>query len=410
MKRISLGSIATISSGGTPDRLRPDYWGGQIPWVKTGEIRFNTIRETEESISDAAVDGSSAKVYPSGTLLMAMYGQGKTRGQVAMLGISGAINQACAAISPLDRDDARYLFQYLAFQYTNIRRRSNTGNQENLNAELIRSIPVYYPKKPVRGKIADILGTWDKALEKLDALIAAKERRKQGLMQQLLTGKRRLKGFGATNRRTTRDRFGVYPADWCRVALGEITREVSTRNTDGRDLPVLSCTKHHGLVLSQEYFGRRVHAQDTGPYRVVGRGEFAYATNHVEEGSIGYQNVCEAGLVSPIYTVFRNTDAVDPEYLFRVLKSPLMVHLYRVNTSSSVNRRGSLRYDEFAGIHIWIPTTNEQRAIACVLHTCDREIRLLHRQRVALDEQKRGLMHRLLSGRMCVYRGVPYAC
>ena len=278
----------------------------------------------------------------------------------------------------------------------------SSSGLRTLSVGRIREIPVPFPPLPEQRKIAEILTTWDEALEKLDALIAAQDRRKQGLMQQLLTGRRRLKGFDASKGRDKRDRFGVYPADWKRVALGELTREVPARNTGGHELPVLSCTKHHGLVLSEEYFGKRVYAEDTSAYRVVARGEFAYATNHIEEGSIGYQNLCDAGLVSPIYTVFRSVGEVDDAYLFRVLESPLLVHLYRVNTSSSVDRRGSLRYDEFARIHIWLPGEAEQRAIATVLDTHDEELRLLRAQRTALDRQKRGLMQRLLTGRVRV--------
>ena len=149
-------------------------------------------------------------------------------------------------------------------------------------------------------------------------------------------------------------------------------------------------------------FGKKVYSDDTSNYRMVLRGEFAYATNHIEEGSIGYQNLCDAGLVSPIYTVFKATEEVDDTYLFRVLKSPLLVHIYRANTSSSVARRGSLRYDEFSAIHIWLPCKKEQTAIANILYTCDEELRLLRSQRTAIDQQKRGLMQRLLTGKIRV--------
>lgn len=128
----------------------------------------------------------------------------------------------------------------------------------------------------------------------------------------------------------------------------------------------------------------------------------SYATNHIEEGSIGYQNICDIGLVSPIYTVFKTEDAVDEAYFYRLLKSTLMIHLYRVNTSASVDRRGSLRYGEFAQIKINLPAKPEQRAIAAVLDTADAELRLLRRQRAALDQQKRGLMQQLLTGKVRV--------
>uniref|UniRef100_UPI0037847076 restriction endonuclease subunit S n=1 Tax=Prosthecobacter sp. TaxID=1965333 RepID=UPI0037847076 len=106
--------------------------------------------------------------------------------------------------------------------------------------------------------------------------------------------------------------------------------------------------------------------------------------------------------MSPIYTVFKTTEAVDDSYLFRVLKSPLLIHFYQINTSASVDRRGSLRYDEFSRIHIWLPSKEEQKAIAQVFDTADQQLTLLRTQRTALDQQKRGLMQRLLTGKLRV--------
>jgi type I restriction enzyme S subunit len=263
-----------------------------------------------------------------------------------------------------------------------------------------RVVPV--PPLPEQIRIAAILSTWDRAIETLESLIAAKDRRKQALMQQLLTGRKRLPGFDQSDGLTKRDRFERYPADWEALRLGQITTETGKRNSRGGEHPVLSCTKHHGLVLSEEYFGRRVHAEDTSNYRLVHRGEFAYATNHIEEGSIGYQDLCETGLVSPIYTVFKSNGRVSPNYLFRVLKSPLFLHLYQVNTSASVDRRGSLRYKEFSQLPIWLPSRSEQDAITSVFDTTDREL-TLHRQHLAtLRTQKRGLMQKLLTGQVRV--------
>jgi len=273
-----------------------------------------------------------------------------------------------------------------------------SDSMKKIQKGALLKLKVAVPPVSEQHKIADILSTWDAALEKLDALIAIKERRKKGLMQQLLTGEKRVKGFDKSNGKIKRDRFGAYPADWKNVSLGQITQEAITRNTSGMALPVLSCTKHQGLVLSEEYFGRRVYSANTSGYRVVTRGQFAYATNHIEEGSIGYQDVCDAGLVSPIYTVFRSVDEVEDRYLYRVLKSTLLVHLYRANTSASVARRGGLRYDEFARITVWLPCKDEQRAIAAILDTSDEELRLISTQRAAIDQQKRGLMQKLLTG------------
>jgi type I restriction enzyme S subunit len=300
--------------------------------------------------------------------------------------------------------NSKYLAAYLNSHIGQARMRGlHVGSSiVHINTSELAEFRVPIPPVPEQGKIADILTTWDRAIEKLESLIEAKKRRKKALLQQLLTGRLRLTGYSASGGRTRSDRFGTYPADWRRVALGEVTEEISTRNSRSGNLPVFSCTKHRGLVLSEEYFGRRVYAEDTSSYRVVERGEFAYATNHIEEGSIGYQNLCDAGLVSPIYTVFKTSDAVDDSYLFRVLKSPLLIHLYQVNTSASVDRRGSLRYDEFSRIHIWLPSHAEQAAIAHVFDTLDQELALFRTKCAALNQQKRGLMQILLTGKIRV--------
>ena len=123
--RLALGEIAQITSGGTPNRANPAYWGGDIPWVTTGEVHFNKITDTVEKITEQGLISSSAKLFPAGTLLMAMYGQGKTRGQMARLGISAATNQACAAICLRDDHDSDFFFHLLSSKYDSLRKLSN---------------------------------------------------------------------------------------------------------------------------------------------------------------------------------------------------------------------------------------------------------------------------------------------
>ena len=105
-----LGEIANVGSGGTPDRKNLAYWNGDIPWVTTSQIDFNQISKAEEFITKLGLTNSSAKLFDKNTLLMAMYGQGKTRGKVAILGIQAAINQACAAIQLNKNVSTRYIF------------------------------------------------------------------------------------------------------------------------------------------------------------------------------------------------------------------------------------------------------------------------------------------------------------
>jgi type I restriction enzyme S subunit len=185
-KSDSLGEIFETSTGGTPSRSTKEYWNGGIPWITTSLVDFHVITEAEEFISPAGVENSSAKLFPKGTVLMALYGQGKTRGQVALLGIEAATNQACAAILPRSDIDPYFVFLNLAGRYEELRALSNAGGQENLSQGLIREIPFSFPSDE------DEQRTVTSCLSSLDDLIAAETQKqealkthKKGLMQQL---------------------------------------------------------------------------------------------------------------------------------------------------------------------------------------------------------------------------------
>ncbi len=117
-----LGEIFNTATGGTPDRSVKSYWDGGIPWVTTSLVDFNLITHTDETISDEGLKNSAAKMFPKGTILMALYGQGKTRGKVAMLGIEATTNQACAAILPTNGVDQTFAFLNLAGRMTRFAR------------------------------------------------------------------------------------------------------------------------------------------------------------------------------------------------------------------------------------------------------------------------------------------------
>src|SRR5205085_1756875 len=115
----SIDDRYNVTSGTTPSRSNRAYWdGGTIPWVKTAEVQYAVIHATSEHITQAALDSGAARIFPERTLLLAMYGQGVTRGKVAMLGIAAACNQACAALTPKDSLLAlRYLYHFLTWRY-----------------------------------------------------------------------------------------------------------------------------------------------------------------------------------------------------------------------------------------------------------------------------------------------------
>ncbi|MFA6331422.1 MAG: restriction endonuclease subunit S [Methanoregula sp.] len=187
-----LGEISDIVSGGTPSRTEKKFWNGNIPWIKTGEINYNIINSTEEKITQAGLENSAARIIPKGTLLMALYGQGVTRGRVAITGIEATINQACAAIMFKENVYMKFIFYFLSGQYESMRSLSGGSNQNNLNIPLIKSVPLSIPPLAEQQQIATILSTIDRKLTLQRQRTVHYERLKQGLMNELLTGKRRV--------------------------------------------------------------------------------------------------------------------------------------------------------------------------------------------------------------------------
>lgn len=187
--------IATISSGGTPDRNNPEYWNGDIYWVKTGELQNAELYGAEETITDLAVDNSAAKVFPVDTILMAMYGQGKTRGMTALLKIPCATNQACAGITVTNpKTMVNYVWTCLMGAYSAIRERANGSGQPNLSAALISDFEITMPPLEEQQAICEYI---ERRKPLIDAIIFKKqevidklEEYKKSLIYEVVTGKR----------------------------------------------------------------------------------------------------------------------------------------------------------------------------------------------------------------------------
>lgn len=270
-------------------------------------------------------------------------------------------------------------------------------SMKNISQRSVMHLDLLAPPYQEQERLAKILTIWDTAVEKTEQLIKVKENCKRDFSYKLLFGKVRLNGKKA-NQRLITARFSV-PNDWHIVKIGSVAIEVIKKNIDGNDSPVLSCTKYQGLVDSLRYFNKQIFSKDTSTYKIVERGQFAYATNHIEEGSIGYQNLYPKGLVSPMYTVFKTDQKrVNDGYLYKLLKTETFRHVFQVNTSASVDRRGSLRWNGFAKLPIPLPSLDEQKEINEVLETAQKEIDLLTRHVELLKKQKRGLMQKFLTG------------
>lgn len=174
--RVRIGDFAKTCSGATPSRSIDAYYQGSIPWVKTGELRDGEIHDTEEHVSELALTETSLKLLPAGTLLIAMYGQGQTRGRTGLLMRSATTNQACFAILPdPERYDTAYLQWWFRHNYQRLRTETESrgGNQPNLNGIFLRDQAVELPPLAEQQRIAGILKKQLGAVERARAAAEA---------------------------------------------------------------------------------------------------------------------------------------------------------------------------------------------------------------------------------------------
>ena len=175
-----IDDLATVSSGGTPSRNRKDFYDkGTIPWVKTAEVVNTVITDTSEKITKLGLSNSSAKLYPIGSLVIAMYGQGATRGRTAKLGIEASTNQACAVLTNIDETKVStdYLWHYLMHEYDRLRSLASGNNQPNLNAAMIKGYPVILPPMDQQLEIVNVVSEMKEEIRKNET--AAKMLRSQ---------------------------------------------------------------------------------------------------------------------------------------------------------------------------------------------------------------------------------------
>ena len=191
-EEIKLGEHINCFSGGTPSRNIKEFYGGSIPWIKSGELNNKDIYFTEESITDRGLKNSSAKLVEIDSLLLALYGA--TAGVLAFSRIKASINQAVLSIKPDNNLDKSFLFYSLNYSMSHFISTLVQGGQPNLSGNIVKGMKLSIPKSlPEQQKIAQILSAWDQAIETAGKLIAKKQEHKKGLMQVLLTGEVRVR-------------------------------------------------------------------------------------------------------------------------------------------------------------------------------------------------------------------------
>lgn len=259
-----------------------------------------------------------------------------------------------------------------------------------LTKKALEKIPIPLPPLSEQRAIAQVLSTWDEAISKTQALIAQKELRKKWLMQHLLTGKKRLKGFGG---------------EWKESKLSDLFDRVTRKNTEG-NTTVVTISAQRGFVRQTDFFNKNIASEITDNYFLVEKGEFCYNksySNGYPWGATKRLTDFEKAVVTTLYICFGVKDGrkTNSEFFEQYFGANLLDKGLTKIAHEGGRAHGLLNVtpSDFFSLKITVPSYEEQAAIAQVLQAADKEIQLLKAKSQKLKEQKKGLMQVLLTGK-----------
>ncbi|MEZ8453623.1 restriction endonuclease subunit S [Vibrio splendidus] len=282
-----------------------------------------------------------------------------------------------------------FIFSCLKFNEHYVRSFASGSATKTITKEDVRRLKIYFPPLPEQRKIAQILSTWDKAIATTEKLIDASKQQKKALMQQLLTGKKRL---------IDPETGKAFEENWERTHLKSLLIEEKSRNKDNKITRVLSVTNHSGFVLPEDQFSKRVASENISNYKIVKQGQFGYNPSRLNVGSFACLNQFSEGVLSPMYVVFSTNDSkIQRDYLSYWMDSHEAKQRIKNSTQGSV--RESVGFDALCSFPFILPALNEQQKIASVLTAADKEIELLEAKLAHLKQEKKALMQQLLTGK-----------
>ena len=405
-KELILGNIAQLTSGGTPSRTKPEYWNGNIPWVKTGEINYGIITDAEEKITQEGLNNSSAKIIPANTLLMAMYGQGITRGRVAILGIDAAINQACCAIF-INNHVAltAFIFYFLYYSYEKIRNLGHGANQKNLNSALIKSIEIYLPSLPEQKEIAHTLRTIQKAKETRQRELELERERKAALMQYLFT-------HGTRNepRKDKETGIGEIPKSWEIVSIKEFivggiqNGLYKPLDLYGKGTPIVRINDfdNDGKLLNDTLQRVYLSLEEIDKYSLNEKDIIINRVNslsHLGKCTIIQKITEKTVFESNMMRLRVDNKKIMPEFVFRYLTTHQCRNYLRSIAKRAVGQ-SSINQGDIKSLFIPTPNLCEQNEIVDSLQACDRKISALEKEIAILDELFHAMLEQLMTGKL----------
>ena len=376
--------ITEISTGATPSTNINEYWeNGTIRWMSSGELNNKIIYDVNGRITQKGYDNTGTHMLPENCVLIGLAGQGKTRGTAAYNKVELCTNQSIAAILPNSKYESKYLYFYIDSLYDKLRLLSaGDGGRGGLNKQILQNLEIAMPPLNEQHHIASALTSIDNLISSLGKLIEKKKNIKQGAMQQLLTGKTRLKGFNEP---------------WMEKKLGDIgslamcKRIFQEETSEKGDVPFYKI----GTFGQQAdaYITKGKYEQFKQMYRFPQKGDVLISA----AGTIG-RTVIYNG--EPAY--FQDSNIVWLAHNGKYITNNFLFYIYqRTDWNTEDTTIARLYNNNFNNTCIHFPSSiTEQQAIANILSKMDNEITALETKKAKYEAIKQGMMQQLLTGKI----------
>lgn len=385
---------SSIITGGTPSTNNPSFWGGTIPWLASTEIHQKRVNKPTTYITDVGLQNSSAKIAPEKSVLIALAGQGKTRGTAAFLQKSMAINQSLAALVVNGKADAEFVFFVMEENYDRLREvSSGDGGRGGLNKKLLKKFAVSIPSDVCEQKsIAETLSCMDEHIANLTELIEKKKAIRDGALEDLVSGRTRLKGFsGEWDTRCVGECAYIYSGGTPKTANPNYWNGNVVWITPGE------IRNNRGLYIHTSARKITVDGVNSSSATLLPKGTILLCTR----ATIGYLAIADTELATNqgFKSLVCKPDIDNIFFAYALMtKRTEMVAKAIGTTFLEISKKA------LSGIEMRIPLLPEQQAISSVLTAMDEEILAFEEEKDKILQIKAGAMDDLLTGRIRLTR------
>ncbi|HEP1491643.1 TPA: restriction endonuclease subunit S [Streptococcus pyogenes] len=374
-----LGEISRMFSGGTPNVGIPEYYNGNIPFIRSAEINSD---QTELSITDKGLSNSSAKLVEKNTLLYALYGA--TSGEVGLSRISGAINQAILAIIPEKKYSSLFIKNWLYKQKSSIIEKYLQGGQGNLSGSIVKELTIHFPSLPEQEAIGELFQTVDQLLQLQDQKLTTLKEQKQTFLRKM---------FPAQGQKVPEIRLQGFDGEWEEKKLGEISRMFSGGT------PSVGISEYYNgnipFIRSSEINSDQTELFITNKglsnssAKLVEKNTLLYALYGATSGEVGLSRI--SGAINQAIL------AIIPEKKY----SSLFIKNWLYKQKSSIIEKylqggqGNLSGSIVKGLELYLPSLPEQEAIGDFFQTLDQQMSQTEDKLIELKALKQTLLNRL---------------